>query len=978
MKKDSTNQQIFDTEDSNRLFQHLVEDVEVLPISVYEFKEDGKCVYVNNACCKHFKRSRESLLGTRMRDVSKTFSDGKLSIEIIESLIAGNSLTFEDEHVISVGEVIPVEVTVHCFTEDNIQYAVSYFIDIRERKKIEQQRFAIKEKQARLDAESHFKRLVEAYPDPLMRTDLNGNITYAREDVASHFGHVPEKMYGHKLSDLAMSPEWKEISIKATMTAIRAGQENKAFVYEAWSNIEDERVCFEVRHIPERDKSGNAIGVLGFSRNITKKAIQDKILHFLVQSSSTADDSFFDEMVIFLKDLLGVDCVALFLLSPDKPDFEIKSASDQNFDKELSMLSTDSSLFQSAMDNDRVYYSNYNDEHFPTDSFLSEQQIKNVVCIPMLETGKNPLGFLSLFSRSKIRHLTAIENTMNLVANTIVSKIERTKFEEEQNSRAEDFRVLVESSPDFIARFDKNFNCIYVNPALVSAGFGVGDASGAAHPEFRDQIEAVLATGASSSKVYRGVTPSNKIYDVETRVVCERDKDGNVSGAIVISRDISDRVVLEEKLRKQAETDALTDLPNRRALTQQLNFALANAKRQDNHVGLLFVDLDRFKTVNDTLGHDMGDELLREAAKRLQEVIRESDMVARFGGDEFVVLLSAINNPVDIVNISESIIDVLAQPYFLNVMATYLSASIGIANFPDDARSASELIAHADQAMYIAKQQGRNTYRFFTPSMQAQADERMLLLNDLRVALQENQLHLVFQPIVHGSSGQITKAEALLRWQHPEKGFIPPDKFIPLAEDTGLIDDIGDWVFKQSVAFAKKWQQQSSEDIQVSINVSARQFNQDSITTRWLDWLQEFDVSTKHITIEVTESLLLEEQDGLYSKITQFRDAGVKFALDDFGTGYSAMSYLKKFPIDYLKIDGSFVRDMTLDNNDLAIVETISVMAARLGMKSIAECVETEQQNKLLMSFGCDYIQGYLYSKPLDEDSFFNFCFAER
>ncbi len=427
----------------------------------------------------------------------------------------------------------------------------------------------------------------------------------------------------------------------------------------------------------------------------------------------------------------------------------------------------------------------------------------------------------------------------------------------------------------------------------------------------------------------------------------------------------------EETIRHQAHYDELTKLPNRRLFRDRLDQAILKAQRDGGAVTLMLIDLDRFKEVNDTLGHDAGDILLVEAARRIQRCVREADTVARMGGDEFVVILNAMGESVGIERVAQNIINLLNESFTLGNSTAYISASIGITLYPTDATDIEDLLKHADQAMYVSKAMGRNRYCYFTQTMQESAQERLRLSNDLRNALEDRQFRVYYQPIVDLATGEIHKAEALIRWQHPTRGLIYPADFIPLAEESGMINRIGDWVFKQAANQCKIWKQKHNPAFQISVNKSPVQFHrEDSDSQEWLDLLRELELPGRNITIEITEGLLLNAKASVQDKLLALRDAGIQVSIDDFGTGYSSLAYLKKFDIDQLKIDQSFVRNLQGDQDDMALCEAIIVMAHKLGLKVIAEGVETIGQRDLLKLAGCDYAQGYWFSKPVPAEEF--------
>ena len=455
---------------------------------------------------------------------------------------------------------------------------------------------------------------------------------------------------------------------------------------------------------------------------------------------------------------------------------------------------------------------------------------------------------------------------------------------------------------------------------------------------------------------------------LETHAAPLRDAAGEIVALLGVTRDITERKQSEEVIWRQANFDLLTGLPNRFMFYDRLEQEIKKAHRHRNALALFFIDLDRFKEVNDSLGHPAGDEVLVEVANRIQGCVRESDTVARVGGDEFTVLLPQEHASPHIENVAKDILLRLSQPFFSDHgrVPAYLSASIGISFYPADASDADEILKNADQAMYVAKREGRNRYSFFTRSLQERTQRRVGLLNDLRAALPGDQFILMFQPIVELSTGTIAKAEALIRWQHPRLGLIGPPEFIPLAEESGLIMDIGDWAFREATRWASRWARGCPVGCQVSVNMSAVQFQSRSeLLDGWLEHLESVGLKGKNVVVEITESVLLDAESAVTDQLLRFRDANIQVAIDDFGTGYSALSYLKKFHIDYLKIDQAFVRDMETDASNRALSEAIIVMAHKLGLKVVAEGVENDTQRVLLTQAGCDYGQGYLFSRPL-------------
>lgn len=540
-----------------------------------------------------------------------------------------------------------------------------------------------------------------------------------------------------------------------------------------------------------------------------------------------------------------------------------------------------------------------------------------------------------------------------------------------------------EQTPLAVIEWNTNFEFVYWNKAAEKIfGFTKEEVLGHHAAEkilaesARDTVSAIwedlLANKGGERSTNENITKDGRTILCEWYNTPLVDQNGKVIGVASLVDDITERKQSEEMIWKQANFDTLTGLPNRNMFHDRLEQELIKSNRSSLPLALLLIDLDEFKEVNDTLGHDVGDQLLKEAGHRITTCVRESDTVARLGGDEFMIILSEIHEKNKVDDIAEKIIERLAEEYHLGNEVIHASGSIGITLYPSDASDIDSLIKNADQAMYAAKKKGRNCFSYFTQSLQDAAQNRLRLSNDLRNALHANQFELYYQPIIDLRTGNIHKAEALIRWHHPVRGMVNPLDFIPLAELTGLIHKTGDWVFRESAQKARQWSNSYDRSFQITINISPVQFKTESklFTKTWQQCLQELKLSGQNIIVEITEGLLLNADDEVIDKLLWLRDTGIQVAIDDFGTGYSSLSYLKKFDIDYLKIDKSFVHNLEIDNNNIALSEAIIMMAHKLGLKVIAEGVETEQQKQMLIDADCDYAQGYLYARPVPADEF--------
>lgn len=448
------------------------------------------------------------------------------------------------------------------------------------------------------------------------------------------------------------------------------------------------------------------------------------------------------------------------------------------------------------------------------------------------------------------------------------------------------------------------------------------------------------------------------------------DGNGMLQNYIVVLTDISQRKQSEEKLQFLATHDALTGLPNRALLQERTELALLRAQRYHQRIAVLFIDLDRFKIINDTLGHQVGDMLLQEAAGRLKECLRQTDTIARQGGDEFVVLVEDFTEQQYLANVANKIMATLSQPFILMQQELYISASIGISVYPEDGMDIFSLLKNADVAMYRAKDAGKNTFHFYSAENSANSVSRLALENNLRRAQERNEFSLWYQPKLDLANQSIIGAEALLRWDSAELGMVSPEDFIPIAEETGLIIELGAWVLKQACRDACEWQAIAGRPVRVGVNISARQFREDSLTEVISAALEESGLTPDCLELEITESMIMQNAERASQMLENVRKFGSHVLIDDFGTGYSSLGYLKQFPIDSLKIDRSFVRDIPQDSDDMAITQAIIAMAHSLKMKVVAEGVETQEQLDFLREQGCDQLQGYMFSPPLNADNF--------
>jgi diguanylate cyclase (GGDEF)-like protein/PAS domain S-box-containing protein len=537
------------------------------------------------------------------------------------------------------------------------------------------------------------------------------------------------------------------------------------------------------------------------------------------------------------------------------------------------------------------------------------------------------------------------------------------------------FRVLTESSLDLISVVDADGRILYQSPALRHLlGYEPADTVGknVAEMVHQDDLETLRAA------LRRIIESRQSIEPVEFRI---RHRDGmwrtfeslgtnclsnpHIHGVVFNSRDVTDRKVIQQRIQHLAYHDNLTGLPNRSLLQDRLAHSIARAERSNRKVAVLFIDLDNFKNINDTLGHDVGDELLRQVSRKLSECVRLEDTIARQGGDEFIVLLDSLEDGRGASVVAQKILNSLRQPFVLSGTEQHVSGSVGIALYPEDGRDAQTLMKNADTAMFHGKSLGKNTYQYFTAQMNIAVKRRMTLESALRRAVMQKDFVLNYQPQINLESGEIIAVEALVRWKTEDSGTVMPGDFIPLAEETGLINEIGEWVLREGCRQAREWQDMGLSQRRMAINLSARQFSDRGFLDMVTRVLAETGLAPECLELEITESQVMRQTEGMIMLLNKLSEMGVQLAIDDFGTGYSSLSYLKRLPIQKLKIDQSFVRDITVDPNDTAIVVAIINMAKSLDLDTIAEGVETAGQLALLRSKGCLVGQGFYFSAPV-------------
>ena len=546
-----------------------------------------------------------------------------------------------------------------------------------------------------------------------------------------------------------------------------------------------------------------------------------------------------------------------------------------------------------------------------------------------------------------------------------------------------DYITLVESLPMTISRYDLNFKCIFMNSYCERVtGVPIEYMLGKKPSEYwhlhqlslsAEDAEAAIAKVIATAEPYAFELygeRDNKNFALLIRILPEFDAAKKVVGVLMLGSDISEVSEYREQLEYMAYHDALTSLPNRAMFNKRIASAMNSARRQQHLLGILMIDLDHFKSINDTLGHVIGDALLVDVAARILNTLRAGDSVARLGGDEFAILIQDVNKAEDLAVLASKILQMLALPFYVSQQELYVTASIGIAVYPQDTQHLDDFLKYADVAMYAAKKQGRNNYQFFVQELNQRMSQRLQLQVELMHAIEKNEFYLHYQPLVRLDTEEIIGAEALLRWENKNLGKVSPAEFIPLAEELGVITEIGRWVMMEAFKDAVTVNMQRKKPLMFAVNLSARQFLRYDILSTIQYCLSVTGCKPEWIKLEITESLLLNDSTQVLSILNRLVELDIQISIDDFGTGYSSLSYLNKFPISEVKIDHSFVREITTNENDAKLVKAVIGMAISLGKQLIAEGVETQAQADLLKNWGCNIGQGYLFSKPIAFEQF--------
>jgi diguanylate cyclase (GGDEF)-like protein/PAS domain S-box-containing protein len=958
------------------------------PDIIMRYDRQCRRIYVNPAFVKQVGKPAEELLGGTPTEYSR-LPQAVLYQEALQRAIeSGSEVEHEYTWPTVSGRIVVSDFRIAPERDANGQIASVLAIgrDITERKAMED---------ALHDNLRFTRELIEAIPGPVFFKDADGLYLGCNAAFERYYGMRRDDLIGKGVFDL-----WPRDLAERYHAADRQLIENPGSqIYEAQMQAPEGRrdVVFHKATFARAD--GSTGGQIGVILDITERKQAEQYEKFRTRSlellsSSASLSTILEGIVLGIEQLCpGALCSILLLdsegkhlvdgIAPSLPDFYNTAIDGTKIGLGIGSCGEAAFTGRRVIVEDLETHPNWTKAR----KLVNRAELGACWSEPIRSASGAVLGTFAIYHREPYSptesDLSLIEKTAHLAS----IAIERKRAEVELRRRELEFRSLVENTPDIISRYDRECRRLFANAAFYAHLKTSTTALGKRPSEFpggetgvivEAKVNEVFATGQNIEFELQWTDLHDNECCTHFRLTAERDASGAIISVLSIGHDITELNQSRQKIHQMAFYDTLTKLPNRALFNDRLHQMLIEAARHGQQAGVMLLDLDRFKVVNDTLGHPAGDQLLREAGARLSSCLRDYDTVARLGGDEFAILLPEIRSGNDMGKIASNILDVFKAPFMLEGQEAFISTSIGIAAYPGDSLDADELIKQADSAMYSAKRSGRNAFCFYSKDLTDSANERLTLETDLRHGFERGELELYYQPKVCLATGMVLGSEALLRWHHPARGMVAPDKFIPIAEDSGQIIEIGAWVLREACLTANEWNAPGKPLHKVAINLSARQFQVGHLLQTVRNALDETNCRTDWIELEITESMLLDEDGKVLEILETLRAMGITIAIDDFGTGYSSLSYLARFPIDTLKIDRSFTSRVVQSEDHAELVKAMISIAQNLKQNVVAEGVETEEEAAFLREHGCHVGQGYLYSKPVPKTAFESHFFTDK
>jgi len=896
---------------------------------------DGCYLEVNEAFTKVIGYTPEEAVGRTAIELGiwKSLED---RTRIVNMLQRNGSLTnVEVSFRSKSGEEIQTLASAEIIDIDGEECLLTILSDITDRKKAEQ---------ALRESEQKIRWLTENMLDVVCQIDKDRKVLYISASCESVLGYKPEELIGQTISDYLHPDDAPRVF--RTMADAVVNRRSTATMKYRFRHSAGHYVWRESTCRLSYDDQGNYVGAIYCTRDITERV--------QAMEAMRRSEEFLNAVFNGIQDGITV-------LDPELNIVRVNAALEREYGLSGPVVG-------------RKCYEAYHGNCEPCKACPTLRTVKTARAETEVITATNVDGKIIWLELSAYPMLDACGNVVAIIEHSrdITSRL---KCEAQQRTQVS----AMNAAGDQIVISDASGQIEFVNPAFEQeTGYTFCEVVGKElrplglpdqDPELCAEIDRVTSLGQTWQGEITSRRKDGTQFIEDVTVTPVKGECGAIEHFIAIKRNITEKKQTQAKLDYLAHHDSLTGLPNRLLFSDRLTQRLAQARRDNTMFAVMFLDLDRFKLINDTLGHGVGDQLLKAAALRLTECLREVDTIARMGGDEFTLIVPNIHSADDATKVAQRVQDALSDSFCINGRELFITTSIGISVFPHDGTDAETLVKNADTAMYRAKEQGTSTYEFYTEELNTIAIERMTMENDLRRAVERSEFVLHYQPQVDISTGRTVGVEALIRWLHPEIGMVSPAKFIPLSEETGLIVPISEWVLRTACAQNKAWQDAGLPPIQVAVNISARLLQESTLAKQVEAVLRETDLAPEYLGIEITEGTLMRNPELAISVLHELKSMGVHISIDDFGTGYSSLSYLKRFPIDVVKLDQSFVRDITTNSDDAAIASAIVALAHSLKLKVIPEGVETLEQLDYLRSLKCDKIQGYFVSPPVAADS---------